>query len=123
MRRADRGDTSVEAALLVPLLLVLTLGLLQVGMYGYGRSLVHAAAQEGSRAGAREGSTTATATRAATGFLAQAGKGILVEPGVSASRTPSTVTVTVTAATPSIVPGVTGWPARATVSMPVERVT
>ena len=55
--RAERGSTLVETAVTMPLLLLATLALLQLGLYAHAQRVVTSAAQEGARVAAGAGQT------------------------------------------------------------------
>lgn len=49
--QAEKGTTLIEMAAILPLLFWLTFGMIDIGRYLYAASAIHAAAQEGARAG------------------------------------------------------------------------
>ena len=79
--RSQRGSAAVEFALVMPLVFVVTLGLVQVGLLARDRALVDAAARAGARAAALQ-PEDAAARDAAVGAA----------PGID----PGALTVTVT---------------------------
>lgn len=98
----DRGQSSVEVALLLPFVAVLLLGVVQVGLVVRDQVLVVHAAREAARAAAVDPAEGAArdAAEAATA-LAPARLDIAVSPrGEVGSR----VSVTVTYASPTVVP-------------------
>ncbi len=72
----DRGAIAAEFALMLPLLLLLVFGMLQLGLTYQRQEAVHAAAREGARVASLPTSSTAeacartTATLVGTGFTA-----------------------------------------------------
>ena len=58
-RRTDRGQSMVEFALVLPVLLMLVFGFLDLGRAVYSQSVVANAAREGARAAVIHGSTNA----------------------------------------------------------------
>ena len=64
--RDQRGTAAVEFALVLPLVLVVVLGLVQVGLLARDRLLVEAAARAGARTAAVELDAAAVAAAAAT---------------------------------------------------------
>ncbi|MDP3972438.1 MAG: pilus assembly protein [Candidatus Nanopelagicales bacterium] len=66
----DSGSAAVEFALVAPLVLVLFAALVQIGMAGYVRTTLVAAAADGARAGATNGAVDGTAKRRAQAALA-----------------------------------------------------
>ncbi len=88
----DRGDV-VGWALVVPLIMVLSIGGVQVAMWFHAR-ICQAAAQTGART-ARVLNAPANAGRvAAVAFLSTVGQGSVHAPTVNESRTQTAVTVT-----------------------------
>jgi hypothetical protein len=69
----------VETALVLPVVLTLTLGLLQVTLYIHARDVLVAAVQEGARLAAEDGRSLADGYARARG-LVRAGLGAAVEP-------------------------------------------
>lgn len=98
----DRGQSSVEVALLLPFVAVLLLGVVQVGLVVRDQVLVVHAAREAARAAAvdpaegaaRDAAEAASALSPARLVVAVSGRG---EPG-------SRVSVTVSYASPTVVP-------------------
>jgi Flp pilus assembly protein TadG len=80
-RVRERGSAAVEFALVLPLVLVVMLGLVQVGLIARDRLLVEAAARAGARAAALADDDAAT--RAAA---------LAAAPGIDGSRTTVHVT-------------------------------
>lgn len=59
-KRSERGQTAVEFALVIPVMLLFLLGIFQVGITYYNNESLHTAARDGARAGAiHTGSTPA----------------------------------------------------------------
>ena len=50
-RMGQAGSSTIELAILLPLVLVLLVGMLQLGIYAYGMSMVENAARNAARAG------------------------------------------------------------------------
>ena len=73
------GQAIVESALVLPLLIVLSLGLLQVALYAHARDVLLSAAQEGARLAAEDGRTLDDGYQRVD-LLAAAGLGSTVEP-------------------------------------------
>jgi Flp pilus assembly protein TadG len=124
----ERGTAATEAALTLPLLLTVLLGLVQLALVVHGRHVATVAAQEAARLAAGEGRTLEEG--AAHGAA-------LLEAGLGRSAGRMTVAVaydspagdavvaTVAGAVPVLapLPGVaqTGWPVRATARVRTER--
>jgi Flp pilus assembly protein TadG len=106
-RSDERGTAAVEFALVLPLLLTLTLALVQVGLLARDRLLVEAAARAGARTAAVDPSADAVTSAAIA-----AGPGLDPEAtSVAVTRTGgrgSPVTVTVDTDDPIRVPFI-GW--------------
>ena len=70
--RSEQGNSLVEFALALPLLLLLTIGLLQAGLLGYGSLLAGEAARPGARMGSVVQGNAAAVAQAEAWDLAQA---------------------------------------------------
>ena len=104
--RSERGSTSIEMVILMPVLFtVLFLGI-QAAMYYYAGAIALAAAQDGARAAAGTDNTTDpdTGRRVATAILAGS-DGSLENWAAISTVTPDSVTVTVTGSSLSVIPG------------------
>jgi sensor c-di-GMP phosphodiesterase-like protein len=116
--RAERGLTSTELAVVMPVIIALVLVPFQVALWWHARQVAEAAAREGLDAAQVVAATEDDGIRAAEWFLDAAGN--LTEPDVSVTRTADTVTVDVTGRAPRIIPGL-DWQVTAHASGPVER--
>lgn len=118
----ERGASTVEAAVAMPVVLMMTFLLLQGALVAYGHTMVEAAAQEAAREVAQGAGTPDTGRDAATAFLAEVtADGDLEDLSITIDVTEQAVTVKVTAATKTVVgyqPHVTG-----SATMPLERLT
>ena len=85
-RRRERGAAAVEFALVVPLFLALTFGIIEGGRLMEAQQAVTAAARAGAREAALSGSTTSSTIAAALGPLKAAD---ISTAGVSPTITPS----------------------------------
>jgi Flp pilus assembly protein TadG len=121
--RSERGSVSIELVILLPALFaVLFLGM-QAALFYHARTVAIAAAEEGARAAGAESGHEGTGVAAASAFVATAGgDDVLQNASVTARRTPTTATVTVTGFSLSVIPG---WHPAITqsASVTVERVT
>lgn len=118
----ERGAaSSVELAILLPVLLTFVWVALGAAMYHFGSTSAHAAAQTAATAAAAEGGTTEACERAAASFIASLGDA-LSNASVTCRRTATTATATVTGTTISLVPG---WAPTTTqtVAAAVERIS
>jgi Flp pilus assembly protein TadG len=103
-RERGSGGPSLAFVLLMPALLLLIFGGIQYGMHDYARSLALAAAQAGVRAATRAPASTDRGRQAAREFVAEEAAGTLADATVTATRDGSVITLTVTAAAPSLIP-------------------
>lgn len=119
-RGRERGSTTVELAVLIPLLLATLFGGIQAGLVFHARHIAIAAAQEGAReASAYQASLSdgiSTATTAATDWASTTLTGI----HVTGQRTAIRVSITVQGTATSLLPGMS-WPIEQTATLPVER--
>jgi hypothetical protein len=102
----DRGETSAETVLVLPILILLVMVVLQSALYFHTVHVARAAAAEGATAAASylvpSSSTTITGSERAATFVAEAGGRIDGEP--RAEFADGMVRVRVTLAVPSLVP-------------------
>ena len=87
-RRRDRGSLTLEMAILFPLVLTLTFGAVQVGLWFEARSMCQAAAEAGVRAGKVLHAPTGAGAAAARSYLTDVSAGLVVSPNVTETRTP-----------------------------------
>ncbi|MFY1659344.1 TadE/TadG family type IV pilus assembly protein [Micromonospora sp. WMMD1274] len=120
-RRRDEGAASVELVLATPLLLLLIMAGVQFALWAHARHMAQAAANEGVQS-ARAYHSSAAAGKADTeALLRDLSGGSLTGTAVTASRSATTATITITGRASSVIPGLT-FPIRVTVTAPVERV-
>ena len=118
----DRGSSSVEAVVLLPFVFLLLFAMVQGGLWFHARAVALGAAQEGARVAAAENSSAGAGISAASSFIADAGKDVVRNPAISGSRSPTTVTVTVTGQAQSLIPFFNPSVAQSA-SFPTERIT
>ncbi|WP_131103423.1 TadE/TadG family type IV pilus assembly protein [Ornithinimicrobium sufpigmenti] len=118
----DRGSSSVEVVVLLPLVFLMIFAMVQGGLWFHARAVVLGAAQEGARVAAAESSSAGAGISAATSFIADAGSGVVINPAVTGSRSATTATVTVTGQAQSLVPFLNPSVAQSA-SFPTERIT
>ncbi len=122
--REERGSGSLELVVVFPAVLLLIFGVLQGALYYHARNVALAAAEEGLRDARVENASGQAGVQRAESFLADAGgTGVLNSSAVTASRSATQVTVTVTGSAPSVLPGLGGFAVSQSASGPVERVT
>jgi len=122
--RHDGGLSTVEAAVLMPVVVLLVLLSIQAGILYHAHTTALAAAEEGGRTAASTDGTEAAGYEAAQNFLSRVAGDELRDTSVSVHQDDATgmVTTVVTGSALSLVPG---WRPHvtATTKTPVERLT
>ena len=103
--RGDGGGAALTWVLLFPMVLLLLFGGIQIAITSYAKNLALATAQAGVRAATSAPGDVSRAAPAAQTFAATKAAGTLDNPGINVSLDGNTVTVTVTAQSHSVVPG------------------
>lgn len=119
-RRADDGYTVLEAALVLPVMVFLTMLVIQYALLWHGRHVAEAAAREGLQAASAYRSTPAAGQSAAAEYLHKVAPHLLQRPSVTASGAAGSVTVSVHAVVPSLL-GFAQLSVTETATGPVER--
>lgn len=122
-RPAERGAVTVELIILLPALFAVMFLGMQAALFHHARAVAIAAAHEGAHAAASETGRDVDGVTAATAFIADAGgTDVLTAPRATATRSATTVSVTVRGRSLSVIPG---WSPTVTqsASLPVERLT
>jgi Flp pilus assembly pilin Flp len=108
LHKGEDGSNTIELAILLPLVLVLLVGMLQLGIYMYGMSMVENAARNAGRAGSVaqacpvcEAQSAAYASLNGSAVISNFTVTVLAPGGVVGS----TVKIRVTAHIPMLVPG------------------
>ena len=91
--KRDRGAVALEFAIVFPLVLVLTVGGVQVAFWFQARAMCQAAAQAGVRAGRILGAPAGAGRTAATAYLAATAGDTVTGALVNESHTATAVTV------------------------------
>jgi len=121
--RDDRGDTSIQMAIIFPFVLLATVAVIQASMWYYARQIALTAAREGlTAARAYQSSPAAGAARAQDVLGRTAGdslRGYSVVAGSDGQR----VRVRVSGTALSMIPGVAGLQITQSASGPLERWT
>jgi Flp pilus assembly protein TadG len=94
----------LEVAILFPLVLTLTFGAVQVGMWFEARSMCQAAAEAGVRAGKVLHAPAGAGAAAARSYLTDVSNGLVVSPIVNEARTAATIGVTCSGQAQNIIP-------------------
>jgi len=102
----ERGAATVEAVLIVPVLVLLIMTIIQFGLWYHADSLATAAAQDGARAARLPGATAADGQARAVALLEEAGPTIIQDRLVLADRNAVAVRVEVRGTCIALVPGV-----------------
>lgn len=113
----QRGSSSVEFAVLFPVVLLLVVAVIQIGLMGYTKHAVDTAAREAVSTARLETATAADGKAAAWLYLSAAGN-LVSDASVAVSRG-ETVTATVTAQPVQLIPGL-AWELKAVATGPVE---
>ena len=100
----DRGDATVEAVIIVPVIVVLTLLVVQFVLVWHGRHVAQAAAQTAARSAAAYQAQPATGQAAGDDYLAEVAPNLLPGRSVSVTRDATAVTVIVTADVLTVIP-------------------
>jgi Flp pilus assembly protein TadG len=119
-RGRERGSTTVELAVLMPLLLATLFGGIQAGMVFHARHIAIAAAQEGVRDASAYQASLPDGISTATSVAADWAGTTLTGIHVTGQRTATRVSITVQGTATSLLPGMS-WPIEQTASLPVER--
>ncbi|MEN8649731.1 TadE/TadG family type IV pilus assembly protein [Streptomyces sp. 21So2-11] len=123
-RSDDRGDASIEMAIILPVVILLTMMIVQACVAYYAKQIALTAAREGVQAATAYQSTDAAGAARARAVLTRVAGDSLLGPGVStAGSTGERATVTVTGRAPSVLPGLDGITVTQSASAPRERWT
>lgn len=100
----DRGSSTLGAILVIPVMIILTMLVLQFAMLWHGKHVAAAVAQTGVQGAAGYRATAADGQAGAAGYLADVAPNLLRDATVTVDRTATAVTARVTARIPSVVP-------------------
>jgi Flp pilus assembly protein TadG len=107
--RKDRGDTSIQMAIVFPFVILLTVAVVQASMWYYARSIALTAAREGVNAGrGYQSSPGAGATRARSTLDRISGDSLRGTGVSTGGSTADTVEITVSGTAVSMLPGIPG---------------
>jgi len=120
--RRDRGASSVEMVLALPIVLTVLFLAVQAGMWFYARSIALAAAQSGARTSAMLDSSLQAGLSDARSFATGVGGTTLSDVTVTGDRSATSTTVTVSGHTVRLVPFM-DLTVSQTATLPVERYT
>ena len=120
--REERGASSVEMVLALPIVLTVLFLAVQAGMWFYARSIALAAAETGARTSSMLDSSLQAGLSDARSFATGVGGTTLTGVTVTGDRSATTTTVTVTGHTVRLVPFM-DLTVSQTATVPVERYT
>jgi Flp pilus assembly protein TadG len=100
----DRGYNIMETVIIVPVIIVLTMIVVQFAMIWHGRHIAQAAAASAARSAAGYTADAARGQADAASYLGQVAPSLLTGPVVTVDRSPAHVTVTGRAQVLSVVP-------------------
>lgn len=100
----ERGSSSVEFAILFPIIVALLFAGPQLALWYFAREAADAAAHAGARAASVSGAAGGAGQAAADQYLARLGTGAITRYSVAEQDTPTTVTVHVSAEVPNVIP-------------------
>ncbi len=95
---------TLEVAILFVMLMALTFGAIQVGLWYSARNMCQAAAEAGARAGKVQNAASGSGAAAARTYLVHVAGGLVVAPQVTEARTATTVTVQCSGQAQNVVP-------------------
>ncbi|MGW3498304.1 TadE/TadG family type IV pilus assembly protein [Streptomyces sp. NPDC001020] len=121
--RDDRGDTSIQIAIIFPFVLLATVAVIQASMWYYARQIALTAAREGLTAARAYQSSPADGAAQARNVLGRTAGDSLSGYSVSAGSDGQRVRVQVSGTALSMIPGVPGLQVTQSASGPVERWT
>ncbi|WP_432198855.1 TadE family protein [Streptomyces sp. bgisy027] len=121
--RDDRGDASIQMAIIFPFVLLATVAVVQASMWFYARQIALTAAREGVSAARAYDSSPAEGAAQARDVLTRTAGDSLTGYSVSASSNGQRVRVEVSGSALSMIPGVSGLQITQSASGPVERWT
>ncbi|MFH9016064.1 TadE/TadG family type IV pilus assembly protein [Streptomyces sp. NPDC017943] len=121
--RDDRGDTSIQMAIIFPFVLLATVAVIQASMWYYARQIALTAAREGLTAARAYESNPADGAAQARDVLGRTAGDSLRGYSVSASSDGQRVRVEVSGTALSMIPGLSGLQVSQSASGPVERWT
>ncbi|MFF0094595.1 TadE/TadG family type IV pilus assembly protein [Streptomyces canus] len=121
--RDDRGDTSIQMAIVFPFVLLATVAVIQASMWYYARQIALTAAREGLTAARAYQSSPAAGAAQAQDVLRRTAGDSLRGYSVVASSDGQRVRVRVSGTALSMIPGVAGLQITQSASGPLERWT
>ncbi|WP_199863772.1 TadE/TadG family type IV pilus assembly protein [Streptomyces sp. Root264] len=121
--RDDRGETSIQMAIVFPFVLLATVAVIQACMWYYARQIALTAAREGLATARSYQSSPADGAARTREVLARTAGDSLLGYSISAGSDGQRVRVQVSGTAMSIIPGISGLQVTQSASGPVERWT
>ncbi|MGW0628518.1 TadE/TadG family type IV pilus assembly protein [Streptomyces sp. NPDC002758] len=121
--RDDRGDTSIQMAIIFPFVLLATVAVIQASMWYYARQIALTAAREGASAARSYQASPADGEARAREVLSRTAGDSLLGYRISAGSDGQRVRVQVSGTAQSMIPGLSGLKITQSASGPVERWT
>ncbi|SEC16778.1 TadE-like protein [Streptomyces sp. 3213] len=122
-RRDDRGEASLQMAIVFPFVLLTTIAVIQASLWYYAREIALTAAREGLTAARAYQASPADGTARAQEVLARSAGDSLRGYGVSAGSDGQRVRIQVSGTALSMIPGLPGLTITQSASGPAERWT
>lgn len=116
----DRGDTSIQMAIIFPFVLLATIAVIQASMWYYARQIALTAAREGAAAARAYQASPANGAAQARSVLERTAGDSLRNYSVVAGSDGQRVQVQVSGTAMSMIPGVSGLPVTQSASGAVE---
>jgi Flp pilus assembly protein TadG len=118
----ERGDASIETAIVFPFVILFTVMIAQAIMVYYARQVAQTAAREGVVSARTYGSSVSTGLARADEVAARLGGSSLRHPHASPDGSTGTeIKITVTGFAQSLIPGISGFTVSQSASAPVEK--
>ena len=121
--RDDRGDTSIQMAIIFPFVLLATIAVIQASLWYYARQIALTAAREGATTARAYQSSPADGAAQARNVLGRTAGDSLSSYSVTVSSNGQRVQVQVSGTAMSMIPGISGLRVTQSASGPVERWT
>ncbi|MGG8410352.1 TadE/TadG family type IV pilus assembly protein [Streptomyces sp. 12297] len=122
-RAGDRGESSIQMAIVFPVVILVTVIVVQAAMWVYARNIALTAAREGVSAARTYQAPEGAGAARARETLGRIAGDSLTGSQVATSSTGTEVRVTVTGQAPSLIPGLSGMSVSQSASAPRERWT
>jgi Flp pilus assembly protein TadG len=119
-RGPDRGSVALEFAILIPGVLIMMFLCIQVALFSYARSVALTAAEEGVNAQRAYGALPGAGQTKAHAFIERQGT-TLTGVTITTATLGGEVRITVTAHSPSLIPGFNGYTVSQSASGPIEK--